>query len=47
MKLRGFPCGSVVKLLPAGGAGGMGSIPGLGRSLGGREGMATHSNLLA
>ena len=36
MKLRGFPRGSVVKHLPAN-AGDMGSIPGLGRSHGGRE----------
>ena len=34
---RGFPCGSVVKKLPAN-AGDMGSIPGSGRSLGGRNG---------
>ena len=36
MKLRGFLRGSVVKQLPAN-AGDMGSIPGLGRSHGGRE----------
>ena len=37
MALRGFPGGSVVKNLPAI-AGDMGSIPGLGRSLGGGNG---------
>ena len=37
MALRGFPGGSVVKNLPAN-AGDMGSIPGLGRSLGGGNG---------
>ena len=40
MALRGFPGGSVVKNLPAN-AGDMGSIPGLGRPLGGG-----HGNLL-
>ena len=40
----GFPGGSVVKNPPAN-AGDMGSIPGLGRSLG--EGIATHSSTLA
>ena len=37
MALRGFPGGSVVKNLPAN-AGDMGSIPGLGRPLGGGNG---------
>ena len=40
----GFAGGSVVKNLPAN-AGGLGSIPGSGRSPG--EEMATHSNILA
>ena len=33
----GFPCGAVIKNLPAN-AGDMGLIPGSGRSLGGRQG---------
>ena len=41
---KGFPVGSVVKHLPAN-AGGVGPIPGLGRSPGG--GNAIHSGILA
>ena len=44
MGVLSFPGGSVVKNPPAN-AGDMGSIPGLGRSLG--EGIATHSSTLA
>ena len=40
----GFPCGSMVKDLPAN-AGDSGSIPGSGRSL--EKEMATHSSIFA
>ena len=44
----GFPCGSMVKNLPAseGGAGGVGLIPGSGSSPGGKTGNLLHYSCL-
>ena len=46
VSLEGFPGGSAVKYLSAGDAGGMGSIPGLGRSPGGGNGNPLHYSCL-